>query len=147
MSQKTNSKKKAKTSATKSVTRVHKIKAKVETKPVKTEAKIETEVDIVPAVQTKDAGTAKKRLFRKRSSDSKKTGKAKNLFGRIFFPIVALIRYLKQSWRELCRVHWPSRKSTWAMTFAVVLYTALFLILVLALDNIFSYLFKLMIGN
>ncbi|MDO4870935.1 MAG: preprotein translocase subunit SecE [Candidatus Saccharibacteria bacterium] len=128
MSKKTSSRKKA-TSNPEVATRVHKVKAKVDIKSVKSKVKTETNIKSTEVIRP-----TKKRF-------------SKKILGGVFLPVIALIRYLKQSWYELRRVHWPSRKSTWAMTFAVVFYAAFFLVVVLALDNLFSYLFKLMIGN
>lgn len=57
-------------------------------------------------------------------------------------PFVKLGRYLKNSWREIRQVRWPNRKTTWKMTFAVLLYTAFFILLILVLDIFFSFVFN-----
>lgn len=43
------------------------------------------------------------------------------LLGRIFWP-----KYFRQSWAELKLVTWPSRKDTWKMTFAVLIFALVF---------------------
>ena len=52
------------------------------------------------------------------------------------------IGYFKGAWIELKQVRWPDRKSTWGMTFAVVLFTLFFVVLILLLDAGFKYLFE-----
>lgn len=53
--------------------------------------------------------------------------------------------YFKGSWTELRQVRWPDRKSTWGLTFAVILFTAFFIVLIVLLDNGFKELFKIII--
>lgn len=55
------------------------------------------------------------------------------------------IGYFKGAWIELKQVRWPDRKSTWGMTFAVVLFTLFFVVLILLLDAGFKYLFDFII--
>ena len=38
-------------------------------------------------------------------------------------PFVALGHYVRDSWRELKQVEWPSRKETWQLTFAVMAFS------------------------
>lgn len=54
--------------------------------------------------------------------------------------------YFKGAWVELSQVRWPTRKATWEMTAAVLLFTAFFVALIIALDSLFEYLLELMIG-
>lgn len=56
------------------------------------------------------------------------------------------VGYFKGAWQELKQVRWPDRKSTWEMTFAVILFTAFFVLFVLLLDAGFKYLFDLVIS-
>lgn len=90
------------------------------------------------------AVTKVKAIIKSKTKTAKRT-KSKKALAKALKPMVGLNRYLKNSWLELKKVHWPSRKSTWAMVFAVVSYSLFFLVLVLALDNFFSYIFKLML--
>ena len=55
------------------------------------------------------------------------------------------VGYFKGAWIELKQVRWPDRKSTWGMTFAVVLFTLFFVVLILLLDAGFKYLFDFII--
>ena len=146
--------------------KVHKIKAKVDPKSTKTNSKVTKIKASVPTKTAKSAkatATAKAAKTTKTVSASKTTAvarvkavvkpktktaksvKSKKALAKALKPIVGFNRYLKNSWLELKKVHWPSRKSTWAMVFAVVSYSLFFLVLVLALDNFFSYIFKLML--
>lgn len=62
-------------------------------------------------------------------------------------PFVYLGRYIKDSWMELRQVRWPNRKTTWKMVLAVIIYSALFMIIISLLDLLFSWLFGLILGN
>lgn len=58
-----------------------------------------------------------------------------------------LWRYLKGSWSELRLVRWTDRKSTWKMTGALVVFTVVFGVIILLLDYLFQFVFKLLIGK
>ncbi|MBR0430762.1 preprotein translocase subunit SecE [Candidatus Saccharibacteria bacterium] len=64
----------------------------------------------------------------------------------LFRPFVAFFRYLRDSWQELRQVRWPNRKTTWKMVLAVLVYTALFVMIISLLDLFFSWLFNLILG-
>lgn len=53
--------------------------------------------------------------------------------------------YFKGSWQELKQVQWPTRRATWAMTLAVILYSAFLMAVIVLLDIIFQQLFNLAI--
>lgn len=57
-------------------------------------------------------------------------------------PFKALANYFKGAWVELKQVRWPSRAATWQLTLAVILFTAIFAILILLLDAGFNQLFE-----
>ena len=61
-------------------------------------------------------------------------------------PFVAFGRYLRDSWREIRQVRWPNRKATWKMTFAVFIYCAIFMVFILVLDALFTFIFDLLLG-
>ncbi len=65
----------------------------------------------------------------------------------LFRPFVAFGRYLRDAWREIRQVRWPNRKATWKMVLAVLVYTALFIVLISLLDLFFTWLFGLILGN
>lgn len=62
-------------------------------------------------------------------------------------PVKATGGYFAGAWTELKQVRWPTRRATWSLTFAVIAYSAFFVILVLILDAIFKYLFELILGK
>lgn len=83
--------------------------------------------------------TKKRREERKRAEKAVSGGDsgAKKPF-ILWRPFVALGHYLRDSWRELRQVRWPNRKSTWQMVLAVLVYSAIFMILISVLDLIFT---------
>ncbi len=62
-----------------------------------------------------------------------------NLFVRIG-------HYFKGAWVELRQVRWPTRKATWSLTLAVILFSAFFVVMILLLDALFKYVFELIIS-
>ena len=56
--------------------------------------------------------------------------------------IRAIGGYFIGSWRELRQVTWPTRKATWGMTLAVILFTLAFTLIITLLDLGFEQLFK-----
>ena len=74
-----------------------------------------------------------------------KTEKAIKPRNKLMAAFSAIGGYFKGSWIELREVRWPNRRATWGMTGAVILFTALFLALIVSLDAIFSQLFNLII--
>ncbi len=99
-------------------------------------------------VKDKKNEKAKAKEVRKAEKAEKKAAKAKE--GKkvfiLFRPFVAFGRYLRDSWREIRQVRWPTRKATWKMVLAVLIYTALFVILITLLDLFFKWLFGLILG-
>ena len=75
-----------------------------------------------------------------------KKGKKKKPF-ILFRPFVAIWTYIKESWFELRQVRWPNRKYTWKMVLAVIIYSALFMVIISLLDLLFSWLFGLILGK
>lgn len=55
--------------------------------------------------------------------------------------------YFVGAWRELKQVRWPNRKDTWGLTFAVIVYSLFFFVLIIVLDAFFKYLFDLVVGG
>lgn len=98
-------------------------------------------------VQDKKAAKAKRReqkLAEKKLAQKNKEGKKVFI---LFRPFVALGHYLRDSWREIRQVRWPNRKATWKMVLAVLVYTALFVVIILLLDMFFTWLFNLILGK
>ena len=83
---------------------------------------------------------------RKKAKKEKKNAEGKKPF-ILIRPFVLLGRYLRDSWRELRQVRWPNRKATWKMVLAVLIYTALFVLIISLLDIFFTWLFNLILGK
>ena len=124
----------------------------VEEKPKKTTAKkvaskkvasktpvnkkvVDKKVASKKAVAEKPAG---KKFEMKEGVKSAKSGKKTFI---LFRPFKALFGYIHDAWKEIRQVRWPSRKATWKMVLAVLVYTALFVVLITLLDMFFSWLF------
>lgn len=63
----------------------------------------------------------------------------------LFRPFTALGRYFKGAWQELREVRWPTRRATWGLTIAVLIFTAFFMVLILALDAGYKALFEIIL--
>jgi len=50
--------------------------------------------------------------------------------------------YFVGSYQELRQVKWPNRRASWGLTFAVLVFTAALVVLILTLDYGFEQLFK-----
>lgn len=50
--------------------------------------------------------------------------------------------YFSGAYQELRQVKWPTRKATWSLTVAVIIFTVALVALILALDYAFDLLFK-----
>lgn len=110
------------------------------TEPVITRKKVVVE-------DKKSAKNAKKeeKKSKKAEKRAEKAKSNKKCFV-LFRPFCAFGRYLRDSWREIRQVRWPSRKLTWKMVLAVVIYAALFLALITLLDILFDFIFKLILS-
>lgn len=85
----------------------------------------------------------------KKSKPTEQTKQVKSNADKQFIllrPFSAMGRYFKGAWVELRQVRWPTRKATWSLTGAVLLFTVFFVILVLLLDAGFKYLFEQILG-
>lgn len=59
--------------------------------------------------------------------------------------LFAMGRYFKGAWFELRQVRWPTRRATWGLTLAVILFSAFFVVVIVLLDLLFKSLFELII--
>ena len=105
-----------------------------------TKVKRITASDKTPKAKTAAAKPAKQTKAKKERTETTDTQVRKN-------PLKAMGAYFKGAWAELRQVRWPDRKSTWAMTLALVAFTAFFVVIILFLDFLFSELFKLILGS
>lgn len=100
-------------------------------------AKVAKEAVVVPA-EPKDKKTSTK--------TTDKQPKEKRTRGK-FNVFASIGGYFKGAWVELRQVRWPTRRATWSLTGAVLVYSAFFVVLVLLLDAGFKYLFELILGK
>jgi len=59
--------------------------------------------------------------------------------------LFAIGGYFKGAWAELRMVRWPTRGATWGLTFAVIAFSAFFVVVILLLDALFKFLFELIL--
>ena len=59
--------------------------------------------------------------------------------------LFAIGGYFRGAWIELRLVRWPTRQATWGLTFAVILFSAFFVVVILLLDIFFKYVFELIL--
>ena len=117
-------------------------KPKTQTKPTETKTKIaKTQAKQQTKLAKTKAKTAKAKIKAKANTPEKP-------LEQVFIlarPFVALGRYLRNSWRELRQVRWPTRKATWKMTLAVLVYCAIFIVFIMLLDALFTFIFDLLL--
>lgn len=126
-------------------------KPKTQTQP-KTQTKpAETQTEVTKAQakqQAKLAKTKAKAAQAKTKAKAAKSTTPEKPLKQIFLlarPFVALGRYLRDSWRELRQVRWPNRKATWKMTLAVLVYCTIFIVFIMLLDALFTFIFDLLL--
>ena len=96
---------------------------------------VATETEKVTRITADDKKIPKKRVAIKKS---RKTSKFLSIFIRIG-------GYFVGAWRELREVRWPTRSATWALTFAVIMFSLVFAVIILLLDSLFKLLFEMII--
>lgn len=108
------------------------------TKVIKT-AKVAEKADAKAPAKAQNA----KQMAKKSEQHLKeKDGSAKRPKNPILRFITWPFRYLHESWLELRQVRWPSRGAAWKMVLAVIIYTALFITIIMLLDALFTFLFS-----
>jgi preprotein translocase subunit SecE len=84
----------------------------------------------------KSTKTAKaKPVNRKPAAKAPGTKRSYGILGRIG-------GYFKGAWSELRQVHWPTRRATWGLTGAVLLFSAFFVVFITLLDAGFKFVFE-----
>ena len=126
--------------AEKDKTTVRRIKA-TDDKPKKVSS---SKTAKAPKTTKKTSGTVKTKAQTNKKVVEKKQVTEKSKHKN---PFVALIDYFKGAWYELKQVRWPTRRATWSLTFAVLVYSAFFVLLVILLDVLFKYLFDVILGK
>ena len=117
-------------------------KPKTQTKPTETNTKI---AKTQAKQQTKLAKTKAKAAKAKTKAKANTPEKPLKQVFILARPFVALGRYLRNSWRELRQVRWPNRTATWKMTLAVLVYCAIFIVFIMLLDALFTFIFDLLL--
>lgn len=120
----------------------------------KTDVKTSEEAPVITrkkvVVKDKQLDKTHKQEAKKAAKEAKKAEKAEKKNDKkvfiLFRPFCAFGRYLRDSWRELRQVRWPNRKATWKMVIAVLVYTALFVVILTLLDMLFQFIFNLILG-
>ena len=112
---------------------------------VKQSAAADVTTKSTPSAKDKPVSKAKKLLGGTRRSKNA-AGSKKSTSSRRN-PLRAVRSYFVGAWQELKQVRWPDRRSTWAMTGALIAFTVVFVIVILLIDYGFSWLFKLIIGT
>lgn len=123
-------------------------KPKTQTQP-KTQTKpTETQTKVTKAQAKQQAKLAKTKAKAAQAKIKAKANTPEKPLKQVFIlarPFVALGRYLRNSWRELRQVRWPNRKATWKMTLAVLVYCAIFIVFIMLLDALFTFIFDLLL--
>lgn len=117
------------------------------TKP-KTQTQSKTQTKVTKAQAKQQAKLAKTKAKAAKAKIKTKANTPEKPLKQVFIlarPFVALGRYLRNSWRELRQVRWPNRKATWKMTLAVLVYCAIFIVFIMLLDALFTFIFDLLL--
>ena len=117
-------------------------KPKTQTKPTETKTKVTKAQAKQQTKLAKTKAKAAKAKIKAKANTPEKPLKQVFILAR---PFVALGRYLRNSWRELRQVRWPNRKATWKMTLAVLVYCAIFIVFIMLLDALFTFVFDLLL--
>jgi preprotein translocase SecE subunit len=94
----------------------------------------ETKVTRIKASDSQSSKTAKPAAKKTASKQSKKQRSSAENVG-----------YFKGAWLELKQVRWPTRRATWGLTIAVLVFSLFFIVLISLLDIAFKALFELII--
>ena len=113
---------------------------------VKQSAAADVTTKSTPSAKDKPVSKAKKLLGSARRKPKSAENGEKSTSSRRS-PLRAIRGYFVGAWQELKQVRWPDRRSTWAMTGALIAFTVVFVVVILLIDYGFSWLFKLIIGT
>ena len=98
----------------------------------------ETKVTRIKATDDKPKAVKAKKVTKKAPKREPRNRFLKGLY--------AFGGYFKGAWAELRQVRWPTRRATWGLTLAVILFSAFFVVLILLLDALFKFLFEIIIA-
>ena len=88
------------------------------------------------------SGENAKKVSKKSSKIVKVHKEPTNSFVKTLFAIGG---YFKGAWVELRLVRWPTRRATWGLTIAVLIFSAFFVVVILLLDMLFQFSFDLIL--
>lgn len=108
----------------------------------------------ITRIKASDSDNKKNNFKNKLSSLKAKVKKAKskknitnpeepNFKGNVYQKEIKKVGYFRGALNELSQVHWPTRKETWALTLAVILFSVGFMILMILVDIGFKELFNI----
>lgn len=100
----------------------------------------------VTRIKASDSAPSQKKVTKKPAKTASKSPKTAKRNVAVPAPIRAFGGYFKGAWQELKQVRWPTRRATWGLTFAVLLFTVFIGGIIVLLDLLFNYLFELAIG-
>ena len=99
----------------------------------------------VTRIKAKDTSS---KVTKKVPTEDKKPTKTKERSGNPFIRALKSIGgYFKGAWAELRQVRWPTRKATWGLTIAVILFSLFFVVLIALLDLFFNFIFQQVFTN
>jgi len=79
-------------------------------------------------------------VFNRSKKPAKKTAAAKRTGGFTWRRLRPRSpKYFKESWAELRKVTWPSRREAWKLTLAVFVFSGVFTLFIVLVDNIFKF--------
>lgn len=100
-----------------------------------------------PKEKTKKPVKAAAKVAEKPAKEAKKPAEAKSAKAiKVAKKKQKQENYFKGAWKEIRQVRWPNRKATWKMFLAVVVYAAIFMVVILLLDLLFEWIFKLILA-
>ena len=99
----------------------------------------------IKATDTASNKSAVKKVTKSPKKTVKVVKTRKEPTNRFLIALLAIGRYFKGAWIELKQVRWPTRKATWGLTLAVILFSIFFVVIILLLDAFFKFIFELMI--
>ena len=109
----------------------------------KVKAATKAEAEVVTKVKAATKAEADAATKPKKAGKKHKTPKFIRVITK---PFRAFGRYLRDSWGELRQVRWPSRKATWKLTLAVIVYCGILIAIIMGLDLVFTELFGWILG-
>jgi preprotein translocase SecE subunit len=109
------------------------------------ESKNVTRIKATDTASKKNAAPKVVKATKVTKSGSKKVKVAKEPTNWFTKALTGIGHYFRGAWVELKQVRWPTRKATWGLTLAVILFSAFFVVLILLLDALFKFVFELII--